>query len=239
MLLRLLATDWLKIRRTAIRLLIVLGPLGVVALQGVNYALRYDYLMDATKEDPWGYFLRNVAGLALPTLFVGLALVASMVAGLEHRTFTWKQMLALPVRRGHVFLSKFLLVALLLLFSCTLLLAGAIGLAAAIGLDFGTLPFGMLLELMYYPYLAAMPFVALQLWLSVGMANQAVPLTVGIVGMVVAMFGGSRFGDWFPYRWPSLANEAGEPFVSALYGVALGAVLLAAGAVHFTRKDVR
>lgn len=239
MLMRLLAADWLKLRRTPVRLLAVLGPLGVVTLMGVNYGLRYDWLMESTKHDPWGIYLRNIAALALPTLFVGLALVASMIAGLEHRTFAWKQLLALPVRRGQVFFSKFLLVALLLLGSSTLLAAGTLGLAALIGLDFAALPRGMFFELMYYPYLAVMPFVALQLWLSVGMANQAVPLTVGIAGTVFSMFGGSRFGDWFPYRWPTLENAAGEPFYSALYGILLGAVLLGAGTVHFIRKDVR
>ena len=71
------------------------------------------------------------------------------------------------------------------------------------------------------------------------MANQAVPLTVGIAGTVFSMFAGSRFGEWFPYRWPTLQNEAGEPLYSALYGLALGGVLFVAAAVHFIRKDVK
>ncbi|MFC4100462.1 ABC transporter permease [Paenibacillus xanthanilyticus] len=237
MLARILSAEFLKIRGKMLWFLAVLGPLGVAGLQGVNYGLRYDYLMNVYKDDLWGGLISNVSAITLPTLFIGLAILASMAAGIEHQTNAWKQTLALPVPKTAVFAAKALLNVLLLFVSSTLLFIMTIALGAALGFDLGDLPYGELLQTLYYPYVAALPFMVLQVWLSVTLANQAVPLTVGIVGMIVAMFG-SRFDDWVPYKWPHLLNGAGEPLYSVLAGAALGVVLLFAGMAQFARKDV-
>lgn len=49
-----MASEWLKIRRKGIWLLIALGPLGVVGLQALNFFLRYDYLTKRYADDLWG-----------------------------------------------------------------------------------------------------------------------------------------------------------------------------------------
>jgi len=237
MLLRVLSAEWLKIRRRMILFLTVLGPVGVLGLQAVNYGLRYDYLTKQYAEDLWGALIGNVTMLAAPTLFIGLAIITSMTAGLEHQTSAWKQTLALPVGRAHVFLGKLLLNVLLLLGSCTLLAVGTIGFGALLGYAVPELPAGELLQWVYYPCLAAMPFFALQAWLSIMMHNQAVPLTVGIVGTIGSMFG-TQFGDWMPYKWVSLTNAANEPLYSVAAGLGLGAVVLGVALIVWVRRDV-
>ncbi|GAB2697427.1 ABC transporter permease [Paenibacillus thermoaerophilus] len=233
-----LSVEFLKIRRKMVWFLVALGPLGVVGLQAVNFGLRYDYLTKQYADDLWGGLIDNVGMLAVPTLFVGLAILASMTAGIEHQTNAWKQTLALPVTRSHIFAGKFLLNVMLLFVSSTLLAAGAIALGACLGFALEDVPYGRLLERTYYPYFAVMPFLALQVWLSVILHNQAVPLTVGIAGTVFSMFS-ARFGDWMPYKWPYLINEADEPLISAASGIALGVVILVVSLVHFARKDVK
>ncbi|GIO14711.1 hypothetical protein J19TS2_42660 [Cohnella xylanilytica] len=235
---RVLSSEFLKIRKKLLWLLVVAGPLGVVALQAVNFGLRYDYLMKQYAADPWGGLIENVSILALPALLIGLAIVASMAAGIEHQMNAWKMTLALPVTKRHVFAGKFLLTAILLLCSCVLLVLFTVALGFALGFD-ASIPVGELLSAVFYPYLAAMPFIALQSWLSVTMANQAIPLTVGIVGMIVSMFAGSRFPDWVPYTWPQLNNEWGEPLYSVAMGVGTGIVVFLLGMAEFVRKDVK
>lgn len=238
MIMRLLSVELLKIRRKMIWFLIFLGPLGVIGLQAANFGLRYDYLTEQYAHDLWGGLLGNVAMLTVPTLFMGLAIIASMTAGIEHHMNAWKQTLALPVTKIHVFLGKFLLTVMLLFVSCTLLSVGTIILGILLGFDISAIPYGRLLELSYYPYMAIMPFIALQVWLSVTMHNQAIPLTVGILGMVFAMFS-SRFGDWMPYKWPYLQNAADNPLYSVASGLALGVIVLCAGMIEFAGKDVK
>ncbi|MFS0723801.1 ABC transporter permease [Paenibacillus sp. 1P07SE] len=235
--LRVLAAEFLKIRRKWIWFLVLLGPLGAVGLQGINYALRYDYLMPLYADDPWGRLIGNVTGLMLPSMFIGLAILASMNAGIEHQMNAWKQTLALPVSRTHVFLGKFVITALLLLVSSTLIIVFTIILGSLLGHPMKP-PLASMLQAAYYPYLAIMPFVALQTWLSTTMHNQALPLTVGILGTVVSMFA-YWLPDWMPWRWPLLENQYGDPLYSVLAGVTAGTLILAVGTLEFTRKDVR
>lgn len=237
MMLRILSVELLKIRRKLLWFLVVLGPLGVVTLQAVNFGLRYDYLTKQYADDLWGGLILNVSNLLVPTLLIGLAIVASMAAGIEHQMNAWKLTLALPVRKSQVFAGKFLLTALLLFVSSTLVMPFTIALGLA--LDFGTsIPFGKLLTTVYYPYLAAMPFIALQAWLSMTISNQAVPLTVGIVGMIASTFA-PRFPDWMPWKWPLLLNGWNEPLYSVAAGLALGLAIALIGMLEFVRKDVK
>ncbi len=236
MMFRMLAADFLKIRRKAIWFLIFLGPVGVIALQAANYGLRYDYLMEKYAANPWGAFLGNIQFLLPVTILLGIAIIASMVANIEHRMNSWKQLLALPLSRTAVFSAKFVLCVLMLLVSCILLGIGIVGLGLVLKL--GTdVPLDNIAKLSFYPVIAAFPALALQLWLSVTLRNQALPLTVGIFGGVLSMYA-ARMPDWFLWKLPLLTNEAGKPEYSVFAGLAVGTVIFAVGLIHFTRRDV-
>ncbi|QED49790.1 ABC transporter permease [Cytobacillus dafuensis] len=231
------ASDLIKIKRKMIWFLIFLGPFGVVALEAVNFGLRYDYLTKLYADDLWGGLIGEARYLAIPALMLGLTIIASMIAGIEHQTNSWKQLLALPVSKLRVFTGKFTLAAVLLFASSTLLFIGVIILG--IILKFGTeIPFLSLLKMAYFPYLAAMPFVAFQIWLSITMKNQAIPLVVGIVGTILSMMS-FNFPDWFPWKWPSLENGWGDPIYSVFAGLGLGLIIYLMGSIDFGRKDVQ
>jgi len=237
MILRALSADFLKIRRKMIWFLVFLGPIGVVALTAVNFGLRYDYLTKLYAADLWGGLMSSIGFLSVPALMFGTTLITSMVAGIEHGMNSWKQLLALPISRTSVFTAKFLLCSLLLLTSCAVLVPGMILLGTLLG--FGeNFPIFKILQLAFYPFLAALPILALQLWLSVTMANQAVPLTVGIFGTILTMF---SFGlpDWVVWKWPMLNNAAHKPEYSVYAGLAAGVVVLALALIDFLRRDVK
>ncbi|KEQ26338.1 ABC transporter permease [Paenibacillus tyrfis] len=236
MMFRVLAADFLKIRRKAIWFLIFLGPIGVIALQAANYGLRYDYLMEKYAANPWGAFLGNIQFLLPVTILLGIAIIASMIASIEHQMNSWKQLLALPITRTAVFSAKFTLCVLMLLVSCILLGIGIVGLG--LGLKLGTdIPLINIVKLSFYPVIAAFPALALQLWLSVTLRNQALPLTVGILGGVLSLYA-VKMPDWFLWKLPSLMNEAGKPEYSVFTGLAVGIVIFTIGLLHFTRRDV-
>lgn len=234
--LRILLSDFIKMKRKLIWLFIFLGPFDVVALEAVNFGLRYDYLTKMYEKDLWAGLIGESRYLALLALMLGLTLIASMIAGIEHQTNAWKQLLALPVSKWKVFTGKFLLVSILLFASCTLLFGGMILLG--IGLKFGMdIPWLALAKMAYFPYLAAMPFIAFQIWLSIIMKNQAIPTTVGIVGTILVMM--SFDSNWFPWKWPSLENSWGNPVYSVLLGIGLGLIIYVFGMLDFGRKDVK
>ncbi|MBJ6363977.1 ABC transporter permease [Paenibacillus sp. GCM10012307] len=233
-----LASEFLKLRRKMVWFLVVIGPTGVIALQALNYGLRFDFLMKQYASDPWGYLMINVSNLLVPALLMGMTIISSMIASLEHQTNAWKQTVALPVGRTRLYLGKFGVTALLLLGSTTLAMVGTILLGLLLGHELEALPWKSLLIAMYGSFLSALPYLAVQVWLSVAISNQAVPLTIGIAGLVVSIFvlNGPSSLDWLPWKWPFLVRA--EPMYSMVAGLLTGAVFYLLGTIHFVRKDV-
>lgn len=235
--LRVLAADFGKIRKKMIWFLVFLGPLGVVGLQALNFGLRYDYLTRVYANDLWGAVIENVRFLSIPALLMGIVIISSMIATIEHQTSAWKQLLALPISRFSAFTAKFVLTCLLLAVSSTLLGIGT----AVLGLSLGygaAIPYAKLLASAYFPFLASMPFIALQVWLSVMLKNQAIPLTIGITSAILSLFG-NQCPDWVPLKWPYVTERWEQPLSFIAAGLATGAAIYWIGLVNFARKDVR
>lgn len=237
MMLRSLSADFLKIRRKGIWFLIILAPFGLIAMQALNYGLRFDWMMKQYAEDPWGGLLQNISFFVPIALYLGCTLVSSLVANVEHQLSSWKQLLALPISRTAVFSAKFLLCFLLLSVSCVLLPAGALILGLSFGFETGAIPYADLARIGFYPFFAALPLLALQLWLSLTYRNQSLPVSLGVTVSIVSPFT-LNLSEWFPLNWPVFGFEGPhrEGFVAA--GLAVGAVILLIGLVHFNRKDV-
>ncbi|MCT6816028.1 MAG: ABC transporter permease, partial [Lysinibacillus fusiformis] len=68
---KLLTADFLKIKRKGLWFLTILGPVGVVALQMVNYGVRKDYLLQQSDDD-WGYFLQNIHSFTPLAIVLGI-----------------------------------------------------------------------------------------------------------------------------------------------------------------------
>ncbi|QTD40536.1 ABC transporter permease [Sporosarcina sp. Te-1] len=234
---RVMLSEFIKIKRKLILFLIILGPLGVIGLQAANFGLRYDWLTSQYKEDLWGGLIGEVTMLSVPTILIGLTILTSMIANIEHQTNAWKQLVALPVSKMKIFAGKALLSFILLFMSCLFLFFGTIVLG--ICLRYGTdIPLLYLMKMCFFPFLAAMPFLALQTWLAISMKNQAIPLTTGILGTIVSLYA-TGFPDWMPLKWPWLVNEWDEPVYSVLFGIVTGLGLYSLSLIDFSRRDVK
>lgn len=234
---KVIAADWLKIRGKGLWLLILAGPLGLAAMQALNYGLRFDYMKKRYAGDLWGGLLDNTAVFVPMALFLGGTLVCSLMANIEHQTSAWKQLLALPVSRITVFASKLLLCLLLLAVSCLLLS----GFVTALGLSFGfgasAIPVYGILRIGFLSFAAVMPFTALQIWLSLAFRNQALPVSIGVICAIVSPFT-TTLSEWLPINWPYMAWTGPHRLYFAAAGLALGLLVLLPGAAHFARKDV-
>src|SRR3954451_25361178 len=93
-----LQADLLKIKRKWFWFLVFLGPFGVIALQMVNYGVRYDYLVNGS-EDVWKDLIQNVNMFVTPSLLLGMTILTSELATIEHQQSSLKQLLSLPVKR--------------------------------------------------------------------------------------------------------------------------------------------
>ncbi|MFB7159581.1 ABC transporter permease [Lysinibacillus sp. NPDC056232] len=233
---KLLTSDFLKIKRKGLWFLTALGPIGVVALQMVNYGVRKDYLLEQS-EDDWGFYLLNVHSFTPLAIVLGIAILTSFMASIENETNAWKQLIALPVSKLTVYLSKFTILAILLFLSSTILML--MTLAYGIFLDLGdSTPYTEIAKFAYYPYFAALPILALQLWIASVCHNQGIPITVGIFGVIFA-YSSYVLPDWMIWKWPSLMNRWDEPVINVMLGIGIGILLYIIGMIDFARRDVK
>lgn len=234
MMLRMFQADMLKMKRKWIWFLIFLGPFGLIALQGVNYGLRYEYLLNQYSDD-WQGLIGNIQNLVPVTLLLGIAIITSMIANIEHDQSSWKKLLALPVQRPAVYGAKFFVTVVMLLVSCLLLFLGTIILGVI--LDFGwTFSVTGILKMSFVPLLAALPLLALQLWLAITFKNQALALSIGILGAIFSMYT-ARMPDWLIWKWPQLQGEHDVTWYVAA-GCVTGLIVYLLGMIDFTKRDV-
>lgn len=233
---KLLTADFLKIKRKGLWFLTILGPVGVVALQMVNYGVRKDYLLQQSDDD-WDYFLQNIHSFTPLAIVLGIAILTSFMASIENETNAWKQLIALPVSKLSVYLSKFTVLAILLFLSSTLLMLFTLSYGLFLSLS-EPIPYLELAKYSYFPALAALPILALQLWIASVCHNQGIPITVGIFGVIFA-YSSYVLPDWMIWKWPSLMNQWDEPTINVMLGVGVGIFLYMVGMIDFARRDVK
>ena len=221
MFLKLLQTEWFKLRKSKFSFILFIGPL---------IAFFAGFTENVGSEHQWEVTLLLMS-LTYSLLF--LPLVTGVLAGLicryEHQEGGWKQLLALPVSRGQVFVAKYTLL-LILVFVIQLLFLLAL---YAIGMIKGySEPFPMLIvwKSIVGGWVATFPLVALQLWMSMMWKSFAAPFAVNVIFTLPAILAvnSSKFGPYYPWGQPFLMMYVSEG-TSSVFFVPWEQVLIVVG----------
>lgn len=239
---RLIRSDWLKTKRTALRWALFAVPVGYAAI-----LLWYVSNLRRTSELP-----DQIFGLFLEGGTVLLPIAVSVLAGLlclqEERAGQFFLMLGSPVPRGQVYAAKLLLVSAVtaggMLLSAATLLAGLHW-----GLQIGLPDVERIIQSLALAFLGALSIIALQLAASLFFGLGA-SVSIGGAGfLMAAIVGATSAGDriWLfvPWAWPvrlsslseTNAEQALDPGLAAA-GLTF-AVLAAGGAFWFQRWEGR
>ncbi|HEY1112498.1 MAG TPA: ABC transporter permease [Chitinophagaceae bacterium] len=208
-----LRAEMLKTRRTAAFYLTGIVASLLPLLYLVDFATD-DSDARPYKADPWQlFFLEGWKGINFVILTWFVILLCTLLAQIEHRNNTWKQVFASPVPASQVFFSKFLglqlLVVLFLVIYNTLMLASA----TALHFLSKELPFldhhfdvRNWLLMNGKTYLAVLPISVIQFWLSLRFKNFIVPMGIGLA---LWLAGSLAVFEWhfeslhlFPYMYP-------------------------------------
>ncbi|GKS11602.1 RumG protein [Paenibacillus chitinolyticus] len=239
-----LGAEWLKLRKTNIWLLVFISPL---------LAFATGLALPVPANEPliaWTLLLSTMA-LIHAMLFLPLltGVFAAFVCRYEHTGGGWKQVLALPVSRSHLFMAKFLLVTGLLAVTQLLFLGGLIGAGCIKGLG-ASIPWSQLLWPVFGGWLATLPLAALQLWVSVAWVSFAAPLALNVIFTLpnILVANSETYGPFYPWAQPFLAmlpasdTSLGGLHVSfeTLIYVILGGfvVFFLSGLSYFQRKEI-
>jgi hypothetical protein len=160
------------------------------------------------EKAPWEAFIvlfyDSVSFMMLPLYVI---ILCSLITFQEHRSGSWMNLLSLPLTRWQLYSAKQVytllhFVAAHLLFIVSMLLAGLL-----IGLFYpasGLLafpPLGLIALLAAYTILSILGLLAFHAWISWRFSHFIIPLTIGIIGFVLAALLGPEWpgavGFWY------------------------------------------
>lgn len=229
----LLRAEGLKLKRLC-RLIPLIQGIILISMTGLEWYLYF-------RQGPGGVY----AGFAVMYMFLsfvfllGITLLASIMAGTEHETRAWKQLLAMPVPKGSIYLAK--LVWIFLLQLCTVVIT-VVGMCVIWVLYTNEpIPWKIMILQPLFVSLSSVPMMAIQLWLSTVFANQALPLALGIFGSVSSLFlarSSSPVIHLLPWSYPALSSPL-IPGHMQWIGISLGVGLMLSilGTLMFTRRE--
>jgi hypothetical protein len=198
-------------------------------------------------------------------LFV--ALETALLAGLEHRENTWKQLFALPVRRWTIYVSK-LVVGMALVCLSSLVLAVGTAFQGWLLLKFRPdlgvtypIPWNLIILRNFGFVPVVLLLLAIQLWVAIRWRSFTVPMSLGIAGTLIGVMllrtlknsistpSGPLMASLFPWSLPyvmitPLANSSlpeattGLRETALLIGLVGGLFVSILGCWETVRRDV-
>jgi len=203
-----------KSRKTFAFWMILIGAILVPVICLLVEFFRWRYFVPQEGENAWNKFvILNMsfsAGLLFPFLVI---LMVALNVNLEYKADSWKKMYVVPVRKETIFWGKLLYLAWQLLL-CTVILFSVIILTGLLlgwlrpELGFLDQPLDVLwlLKLLLSFFVSFLGILAIQLFLSLVFSNIIVPITAGIMCVIVTLVivNGWKYAMFEPYAFPIL-----------------------------------
>ncbi|MBU7314150.1 ABC transporter permease [Paenibacillus oleatilyticus] len=240
--LNVLRSEWLKMRKANIWLLVFVSP----ALAAVSGFLSP--MVAGLPEWEW-LFITAAAMHAFLFLPLLTGVFAAFVCRYEHAGGGWKQVLTLPVSRTQLYLAKFTIVIALLAVTQLLLLAVVLTIGTIKGFT-SAVPWDVLLRSVLGGWVATLPLASLQMFVSVAWSSFAAPLAINVIFTIPNMLivNSSDYGPYYPWAQPVLSmlpkgqadfGAFNVPLETLLF-VILGSFLVffASGLTYFRRKEI-
>lgn len=196
-----LRAEWFKLRKSKMVPIILAGP--IIGLF-IGLSANLEDNMSGVPINEW-YIALFSMNLTYALLFLPLitGVFASLICRYEHQSGGWKQLLALPVTRGEVFVAKYVLIVLLvmamqILYLCSVFTVGMIKGYA------DPFPMEIVWKSIVGGWVATLPLVALQLWMSIMFKSFAAPFAVNVVFTLPSIFAinSERIGPYYPWAQP-------------------------------------
>lgn len=236
MILRLLLADWLKLKKIPVWGTIIIGCLGL----SVVVAVQSYFWSDKINESK-GIFIVAILNLFLHFTFMVIStLLSSIIAGNEHDSNAWKKIFSLPVSKAQIFFSKTLLVIILLVITDFFILLGSVTIWSLFS-GFNQIIWILILKQIIFSFLAALPTIAIQLWLSLSIKNQAIPILIGVIGAVSSLFlarSSSIMVNFLPWSYSPLSTPLLANSIDWVWkGLYVGVIIFIIGAIKFSKQE--
>jgi len=243
---KLFRSEFLKLRKSSIWLLIFVSPI-LSLLLGLSDEIGE---IEELKQHQWtttlGMMTISHAILFLPLL---TGIFSSFICRYEHASGGWKQLLSLPISRRQLYIVKILIVSLLIALTQILFISGLFLIGWMKGYP-TAIPWDVILSSAFGGWLACLPLIALQMFVSVAWSSFAAPLAINVIFTIPNMLivNSATVGPYYPWAQPFLMMmpNSSDSFgalnasTETLFIVILGSLLLflGSGLGYFMRKEI-
>ncbi|MGC8229991.1 ABC transporter permease [Pseudobacillus badius] len=242
--------DTIKFKRSRLLLIAAMFPLFVFIMNFSDFYFRLDFNKQMAQElhtNDWSVLVISCHWAMFIMVPLSITIFASKIVNIEHEANSWKLLFALPVSKYAIYLSKFIYILILCVFSA-ILITGSI---LFIGLFFdlnGPIPWELVLKQAFYPYVVSLPLMAFQLWISMTCQNQMIPISLGIIFTLSGFFlQNIKWLFWVYPIWgtPILPSDKFNKVMtnidlSLFFRMSLiaGVFFLIIGMIHFSKKEM-
>lgn len=242
---RVFMAEQLKLRRTLALRLAVFSPVVIVLIVFGMYLGRLHSESGAGVLTGFAQLILTIWTIIVFPLYA--ALIAALLAAIEHQNEGWKHLLALPVERGTIFVAKWVVGLGLLLFSFLVLAISVVGTAEILRIANPAwsslrLPTFLIFRGALVSCCAVGLLFSIQMWISMRWRSFLPGLVVAVMALAVMFVGIPRglalFGSFFPWSLPAMAMAPHNPYCAlAVWWGLLGGVLV--GSVACWRLSAR
>lgn len=237
---KLIKAELLKIKRMSIWALAVTLPIIAIILGVKTYAYIKIKFPEIT---PWQGLSETSS-----TVFVGMLLemfmiYVTMVMGkVESSNNGWKQLLAMPVKRSKVYISKYIVVLLVLAVSLISYLIEYSIAAYFLGAK-GMIPVEVFLNILYV-FITIQPITIILFLLANKFSSVVIPIGVGMSIILSGFFiGQSNYWKYAPWTYPMDIIQGGlnirtEILPLLLLSLLIFVLIFYLDIINFNRKDI-
>ncbi len=242
MLLRLLKAERLKLKRSPVWIAFLLMPIIPALLGTLNYMNNLEIL----KEEWFSLYTQHTIFTCYFFLPLTVGIYTSYIVYQEENNHNWNKLLTMPVSRGTVFMSKFIMAGFMILISEIWIFVLFVISGKVIGLS-SPIPFEHIFTWCALGTLGGLVMAAAQLLVSLVIKNFAVPIGFSFAGGLSGLFFLAKdLGHIWPYSLMAYGMESNAPqelttegypqfIIMCIFYIALFSVL---GKLLLTKRDV-
>ncbi len=204
-------SEWLKTKRSVASWLVMIGGFFIPFTILIAHILKeHNKPVHAPPKDFWLMIFSECWNpMAIFLMPMGIILTTSLVAQLEFKNNTWKQVFVMPQKISTIFVAKYTVILVMLFqffffFNVGIIFIGIFGSMIIFHIPYPheTFPLISILKQNAAYYLDCLPIVALQYLLSIRYRNFLVSVGIGFLLEVITFFAYSfKYGYIHPYSY--------------------------------------
>ncbi|SDW76885.1 hypothetical protein SAMN05444487_10650 [Marininema mesophilum] len=197
--------DWIKIRRSVVWWIMISVPIFISMIGINNYMSHLDVFK---KEGMLGWMgawtqVEFLYGMML--LPVMISVYVCLLCRFEYLSGGWKQMFSYPISWTDIYVSKLLWSMILIVLTNVAMLVVFLLLGIMWGVQ-GEIPWLTFLTMMINGWIATVPLIAIQLWISTQWDNFSIPIILNFIFVIPNIFiSNTKIGAFFPWSQPVYA----------------------------------